>query len=80
MSRLKRRCGTGGKVADIITSVAERALPDRAASLKTIEQLLNYLVVEAAELRLPLLVYVLRLGQLELEKAIEQEQGAASTH
>jgi hypothetical protein len=39
---------------------------ERAASLKTIEVLLDYAILESAELGLPLVVYLLRMARLEL--------------
>ena len=57
-------------------SVAEAPISDRLASLRTIEQIIDYAIVEGAELRLPLLVYLLRMARLELDRIIADEEEA----
>lgn len=42
----------------------------KISSLKTIEGLIDYAILESAELGLPLIVCILRMARLELEKTI----------
>ena len=46
-----------------------RSTAAKIASLKTIEELLDYAILESAELELPLIVCLLRMARLELETA-----------
>lgn len=55
--------------------VADAPDRDRLAALRTIEQMLDYAIVEGAQLRLPLLVYLLRMARLELDRLIAEENG-----
>lgn len=41
----------------------------KISSLKTVEGLLDYAILESAELELPLIVCLLRMARLELETA-----------
>jgi hypothetical protein len=61
-----------------MSSAAEDSASERLASLKTIEQILDYAIVEGASLRLPLLVYVLSLARMEIDKAMVHEWHAVS--
>jgi hypothetical protein len=47
-----------------------RAIPDRTVALKTIEGLLDYAILESAELGLPFIVCLLRMARLELEATV----------
>jgi hypothetical protein len=46
------------------------------ASLKTIEVLLDYAILESAELGLPLVVYLLRMARLELGQSLVPDESA----
>ena len=46
-----------------------RSTATKVSSLKTIEVLLDYAILESAELGLPLIVCLLRMARLELETA-----------
>jgi hypothetical protein len=46
-----------------------RSTAAKISSLKTIEGLLDYAILESAELGLPLIVCLLRMARLELETA-----------
>lgn len=61
-----------------MSGVAQATIPDRLAALRTIEQLLDYAIVEGAEMRLPLLVYLLRMARLELDRILAEEEGCAA--
>lgn len=56
-----------------MSCAADSPDPDRLAALRTIEQMLDYAIVEGAQLRLPLLVYLLRMARLELDRLIADE-------
>jgi hypothetical protein len=56
-----------------------RAGADRTASLKTIEILLDYAILESAELSLPLVVCLLRMARLELDHSLETGESAELT-
>jgi len=43
--------------------------PDGTRRMKTVAMMIDCAIVECAELRLPLLVFLLRKARLELEKA-----------
>jgi hypothetical protein len=45
--------------------------PERYASLNAIALLMDYAIVEGAELRLPIFVFLVRLARLELGNAID---------
>lgn len=60
-----------------MSCVVDASNPDRLAALGTIEQMLDYAIVEGAQLRLPLLVYLLRMARLELDRVVADETGEA---
>jgi len=47
-----------------------RSTAAKVSSLKTIEGLLDYAILESAELGLPLIVCLLRMARFELETAV----------
>jgi hypothetical protein len=47
-----------------------RSTATKVSSLKTIEVLLDYAILESAELGLPLIVCLLRMARFELETAL----------
>jgi hypothetical protein len=51
----------------------------KISSLKIIEGLLDYAILESAELELPLIVYLLRMARLELETAVVSSLSGRST-
>jgi len=55
-------------------SMPPRAGADRTASLKTIEVLLDYAILESAELSLPLVVCLLRMARLELGHSLGTDE------
>ncbi len=57
---------------------AEHFAPQVASPEKAIELMLDYAIMEAAELRLPVLVYLLRMAQLELSVVTGGTPGASA--
>jgi hypothetical protein len=55
----------------------DRAQDNHPVAVQTLEAMLDYAIMEGAELRLPVLVYMLRLARLELTKSTKAR--AAST-
>ncbi|MGC2780476.1 MAG: hypothetical protein WA418_33060 [Bradyrhizobium sp.] len=49
--------------------------PD-AASIQTLEAMLDYAIIEGAEMRRPMFVYLLRLARLELLGGIDEIESA----
>ena len=49
---------------------------DRVGSLKTIEVLLDYAILESAQLELPFVVCLLRMARLELDRTLTPEKNA----
>jgi hypothetical protein len=54
----------------------KRAPVDRVGSLKTIEVLLDYAILESAQLEVPFVVCLLRMARLELDRTIAPEKEA----
>jgi hypothetical protein len=52
----------------------KRTAVDRTASLQTIEVLLDYAILESAQLELPFVVCLLRMARLELDRTPAPEQ------
>jgi hypothetical protein len=53
-----------------MTRADVRSTAAKISSLKTIEGLLDYAILESAELGLPLIVCLLRMARLKLETAV----------
>jgi hypothetical protein len=62
----------------IMPPVLRQKSVDRASSLKTIEFLLDYAILESAELSLPFVVCLLRMARLELGQSLEQDENTAT--
>lgn len=54
-----------------------RSTAAKISSLKTIEGLLDYAIMESAELGLPLIVCLLRMARLELETTVVWKQNSS---
>lgn len=46
----------------------------RSQSIKTLEAMLDYAIIEGAELRLPLFVMLLRLAKLEMDENVGDDE------
>jgi hypothetical protein len=53
-----------------MTDAAKVPTADRTSIMKMLGTIIDYAIIESAELRLPLLVYILRKARLELERAV----------
>jgi hypothetical protein len=51
---------------------------DRTASLQTIEVLLDYAILESAQLELPFVVCLLRMARLELDRTLEPRKDSTA--
>ncbi len=58
----------------------ERNRLDREMSLQTIAQILDYAILEAADLSLPMVVYLLRMALMEIDKKGVRSAAAESDH
>jgi hypothetical protein len=56
---------------------ALRAMADKAVALRTIEELLDYAILESAQLGLPTMVQLLHMARLELKSShISKRRGS----
>jgi hypothetical protein len=57
----------------------QEAKSDRNASLTTIAQILDYAILEATDLSLPMLVYLLRVARMEVDECAEGQVVVSDT-
>lgn len=57
----------------------DRTSGDRLETIRSLETLLDYAMIEGAQLKLPMLVYLLRVARVELESRLAADAQAGST-
>jgi hypothetical protein len=75
MIRIRSTDGTNECMSDQATDATSS---ERLETIRSVETLLDYAMIEGAQLKLPMLVYLLRVARLELENCLVTEAHCSS--